>query len=491
MTETNHIPGTKQAPEHLGRVLILGLGKTGKVAARYCVGLIGSRVECVFIAAGKRNDDACAFAAEMERLGATVAFETETIEGEYDLCIASPGISQFSDFYKNAAAASKEVVSEIEFAWRESAADSVWVAITGTNGKTTTTSLTAHLLQKAGMRAAAVGNIGDVCLEAVAAGGTDVYVAEVSSYQLASTHDFAPNVAVLLNITPDHLKWHGSMKEYEAAKLRVFKNLAHVPGSVAVLDATNDLVRETVKKFKAIPEEDRGSAYIPLGTMAGYRESMRNRCGAKNAAYIDETDALCILFNDDLHVLSRTDDLQLKGEHNFANALAASCAAVALGVDDNVIASALESFAPLEHRLEPCGVVRGIACYNDSKATNVDATLVALTSFPAGKLVVLLGGDDKGTALDELVALARKQAHHVVCFGAAGPRFAAAFDDAGAGDMVIRAGKLEEALDAALDCANDGDAVVLSPACASFDEFNSFEHRGAEFKRYVAERAAR
>lgn len=490
MTETNYIPGRKQAPEKLGRVLILGLGKSGIAAARYCADLIGSRVDHLAIAAGKETPAALEFAARMEDAGAVVKFNHETIEERYDLCIASPGISQFSAFYKSAQAASTEIMSEIEFAWRESAEDSVWVAITGTNGKTTTTALCAHLLRDAGMNAAAVGNIGDVCLEAVAEGKTQVYVAEVSSYQLASTIDFAPQVAVLLNITPDHLKWHTSMEEYRRAKLRVFKNLASIPGSVAVLDATNDLVRETVRAFKAQSREERGFDYVPLGTASGLDESMHDRCGSDNAAYLDPEGVMCVLLRGETHRLMKASDLQLKGRHNHANALAAATAALALGVGYEDLVRGLSSFAPLEHRIEPCGVINGVACFNDSKATNVDATLVAFSSFTPGRLIVLLGGDDKGTPLDELVRVARENARAVVCFGAAGPRFAAAFEDAGAGDMVLRAGKLEEALDCALEAAQEGDSVVLSPACASFDEFNSFEHRGREFKRYVACRMA-
>ena len=490
MTETNYIPGRKLAPKKLGRVLILGLGKSGMATASYCARLIGDRVDHLAIAAGKRSPSALEFAEEIGAAGAVVEFDHELIEGTYDICIASPGISQFSDFYKSAQAASGEIMSEVEFAWRESAADSVWVAITGTNGKTTTTALCAHILCEAGMNAAAVGNIGDVVIDTVAAGQTDVYVVEVSSYQLASTINFAPQVAVLLNITPDHLKWHGSMEEYRRAKLRVFANLATVPDAVAVLDATNDLVRETVRAFKARPRHERGFDYVPLGTASGLDESMHERCGSDNAAYLDDEGVMCVLFRGETHRLMPASDLLLKGRHNYANALAAAVAAIVLGVDDEDLVRGLSGFAPLEHRIEPCGSVNGVACFNDSKATNVDATLVAFSSFEPGRLIVLLGGDDKGTSLDELVKVARENARAVVCFGAAGPRFAAAFEDAGAGDMVLRAGKLEEALDCALKVAHVGDSVVLSPACASFDEFDSFEHRGREFKRYVACRMA-
>ncbi|MDO4182498.1 MAG: UDP-N-acetylmuramoyl-L-alanine--D-glutamate ligase [Coriobacteriia bacterium] len=491
MAETNYVPNTKRAQAHLGSVLVLGLGKSGTAAAQYCANLLGTRVSALAVAAGKESPQARTFVEQLRAQGVKAEFDWETFEDRYDVCIASPGISQFSDFYRNAAAASGEVISEIEFAWRESAADSRWVAVTGTNGKTTTTSLIAHVLQQAGLDAQAVGNIGDVCLEAVAHNPAAVYVAEVSSYQLASTKHFAPNVAILLNVTPDHLTWHGSMEEYERAKLKAFANLANVPGAVAVLDATDDVTRGTVRAFKAQGSTaQRGFAYIPVGTAAGLRESMIARCGSENAAYVDAEERLHVEFAGTDHALCAVGDLQIAGDHNVSNALAAASAAVALGAADDAISAGLQTFAPLEHRIEPCGSILGVACYNDSKATNVDATLKAFAAFPPRTAVVLLGGHDKHTDLAPLVQAANENAKAVVCFGAAGERFAQAFVDAQAHIPVLRAPWLEDALDAALGVASPGDVVVLSPACASFDEFNSFEHRGEVFKQYVAARMA-
>ena len=198
------------------------------------------------------------------------------------------------------------------------------------------------------------------------------------------------------------------------------------------------------------------------------------------------------------HELLRADELLIKGEHNASNALAAASAALALGVRPADVAAGLRTFAPLEHRIEPCGEVRGARVFNDSKATNVDATLKAIASFPETRPIVLLGGEDKGTDLAPLVAAARAHARAVVCFGAAGPRFASAFGVGGPasdqpardGLLVLRAEHLEDALDAALELAGEGDVVLLSPACASFDEFGSFEERGRAFKALVADRAA-
>lgn len=496
------IPGRKLAPARLGRVLVLGLGKSGRAAADYLLPLLGGRVELVAIAAGVRTEASEAFAASARERGAAVEFGdgapaslAKAAGGRFDLCIASPGISQFSPFYESAAAASDEVASEVEFAWRESAVDSRWVAVTGTNGKTTTSALAAHVLRAGGLRAEAVGNIGDVCLEAVGADAADVYVAEVSSYQLASTSRFAPDAAVLLNITPDHLSWHKSFEAYRAAKLKVLQNLG-TTGGTAVLNAADDEVRTVVRGLRAMAPAERGFSYVPLGTAAGISGDMRAACGSDNAAFLGDDGQLRVALGGGEHALMRAADLQIKGEHNVANALAAAAAALSLGESPDDVARGLATFAPLEHRIEPCGSVAGVACFNDSKATNVDAVLAALTAFPNVRPVVLLGGDDKGTDLAPLVAACQASAKAVVCFGAAGSRFVSAFGgvsstDVDQGDLlVLSANHLEDALDAALSVARAGDAVLLSPACASFDEFTSYEERGRAFKRLVAERAA-
>ena len=478
----------RRGSEYLGNVLVLGLGKSGKAVARYCAELLGTRrVDGLFIAAGERTADAEEFLASIDRPGVGFAFGDDALEGPgtgFDLCIASPGIPFWHELYLSAIAQSVELISEVEFAWRESDENSTWVAITGTNGKTTTTALTAHVLKECGLAAAAVGNIGDVCLDAVAGGGTDVYVAEVSSYQLYSTIDFTPDVAVMLNITPDHLHWHQTLEAYAEAKFNILHG-----NRVAILDATNDVVREKVRELKA-----EGANYIPLGTADGIEGDMRARCGSPNAAFIGEEGALTVAFDGTEHIVGAVSDLKIKGAHNASNALAAAAVAVALGLDDARVADALAGFAPLEHRIEPCGSVEGVECYNDSKATNVDAAVKALEAFPGKRVIVLLGGDDKGTDLSDLVASAHAHAFAAVCFGSAGPRIHEAFEasagNAPDGFSLLRANRMEDALDVALGHAEAGDIVLLSPACASFDEFRSFEQRGDVFKGFVAHRAA-
>lgn len=483
MAAREYLAGRKQAPARLGRVLVLGLGKSGKAAADYCLNLLGSRVEAVAVAAGAPNPDATAWAEAARARGAEVVFDHEEIRGSYDVCIASPGISQFSPFYRSAEAACAEVISEVEFAWRESAADARWVAITGTNGKTTTTALATHVLRTANFAASAVGNIGDTCIQAVAAGRTEVYVAEVSSYQLASTRDFAPDVAVVLNITPDHLAWHRTHENYADAKWKILANLG--AGGVAVLGACNDEVRAKVRELRG---RDVPFTVVPVGTAAGVGGDMRAACGALCAAFRGTGGRLTVAMNGEVSELVYVDDLRIKGAHNQENALAASAAALAVGATASAVAEGLLSFAPLEHRIEPAGTVAGVACYNDSKATNVDATLVALSAFLPKRPIVLLGGRDKGTDLAPLVAACEEYTSAVVCFGEAADRFLAAFQGA-CGCRVLRATDMEAALNTALSVAEPGDVVVLSPACASFDEFTCFEERGDVFKALVAARA--
>ena len=487
-TDTELIPGKKHAPAHLGRVLVVGLGKSGKAAVEYCAVLLGDRVESLTVSAGKRNPDAEAFVASYEGSAIDFRFEYEDIRGHFDLCIVSPGVPDISGLYASAKAASDDMVSELEFAWRESDADSIWIAITDTNGKTTTTSLATHLCVSAGMRAHAVGNIGEVALTQVWKSPVDVYVAEISSFQLATTRLFAPDAAVLLNITPDHIAWHGSMERYIEAKARIFACLDDAARAgkhpTAILDFTNDIVREL------------GESWIARGADARIIRLLapcESADGLRNCAFRAEG-SLWVAGEEPLR-LCAADDLQIAGPHNVLNALAAAAAALAVGADPGVVARALTTFAPLEHRIEPCGASCGISFYNDSKGTNVDATLVAVGAFAPRPVVCLLGGHDKGTDLTPLVQACRAACRAVVCFGEAAARFLEAFGapadlepgtflEAG-GIRVAAAEHLKDATLLGFALAEEGDVLLLSPACSSFDEFTGYEERGRVFKDFV------
>ena len=460
----------------LGRTCVLGLGKTGVAVARHLVSLVPDRVDSVTLYGGATSTPG-EVVRELEGLGVRVVTGTDEVEGSYDLAIASPGISEFSEFFLSAAAHAAQVIGEPELAWRESPFD--WVAITGTNGKTTTTTLTRDLLRAGGIEAEAVGNIGTNAIGEVAGRHEgEWFVAELSSYQLATSHAIHPRVAVLLNITPDHLSWHRTHENYAAAKERVFANLtpsdlavvACEPGCAAILSR---LEARGLRVCRLDPERDAGT---PCAAFA--------------------RDGILVVRLDDVeHELVTIADLPIKGIHNVENALASAAAALEVGVSDEAVRTGLLAFHALEHRIEPCGEAAGISFVNDSKGTNVDAVLKALTAFEPGRIVLLAGGTDKGTDLAQLADAICDSCRAVVCYGEAGERFREAFSAAagrrGTGPSVIAAPHMAEALDAALAVALPGDTVLLSPACASFDEFSGFEERGRVFKALVAEHVAR
>ena len=406
-------------------------------------------------------------------------------EAELSLVVLSPGVPTDLPFV-TALAAHLPIWGEVELAYRF--ARGRIAAITGTNGKTTTTALTGEIMKDYYESVFVVGNIGIPYTSTAALTRPDsVTVAEISSFQLETIDTFHPQVSAILNITPDHLSWHGSLEAYAAAKWKVLANLG-VSGGVAVLDACDDAVRAKIRELRA-----RGGVpfrYIPIGGASGLGADMRATCGTGAAAFRGDGGQLVVAWDGRVSDLVFVDDLQIKGGHNQQNALAAAACALVLGATDTAVGEGLLTFRPLEHRIEPAGLVDGVACYNDSKATNVDATLVALTAFLPTRPIVLLGGRDKGTDLAPLVAACEENARAVVCFGEARERFLAAFADS-AVSPVLSAGTMEEALDAALSIAEDGDVVVLSPACASFDEFSCFEERGDVFKRLVADRAGK
>ncbi|NTU89668.1 MAG: UDP-N-acetylmuramoyl-L-alanine--D-glutamate ligase [Actinobacteria bacterium] len=463
---------TEQHPApHFGSVCVLGLGKSGLAVARYCLESLAALDGCVSsltLYAGARTAEGMQAAAPFIAEGIEVIFDDEEVVGHYDTCVVSPGISMNSTFYISAQAASAVIMSEPEFAYLLSPEN--WIAITGTNGKTTTTALCAYLLNESNIEASAVGNIGDPCITAVRDRQPGRYlVAELSSYQLASTHGFSPRAAVLLNITPDHLSWHGSHQAYIDAKMKVFSALAQ--DALAVVDISTPDAALCAEKLK-----DRDLQLLTIDTS-------RNEVLPSTAGCVGGV--LTVRFGEEEPiVLCAVSELSIKGEHNVINALAAAACALFCGADTASVIRGLKRFAPLEHRIEPCGMVDGVAYYNDSKATNTDAVLKALTSFDEKPLIVLLGGKDKGTDLRELVEACASRCKAVVCYGASRERFLAAFADSAI--EVLEGDHLVDALQVARAHACPGDVVLLSPACASFDEFNSFEHRGESFKTYVA-----
>ncbi|MGI6045474.1 MAG: UDP-N-acetylmuramoyl-L-alanine--D-glutamate ligase [Eggerthellaceae bacterium] len=509
MEDNDFIPERKYAPYSLGRVLVLGLGRSGKAVVRYCVRLLGTRVDELYIAAGKQTEDAQAFLEQLSipadkvKFGnqAVSDFLTEIMETAeepampiFDLCIASPGIPPATDLFKQASEISGEVISEVEFAWRESRESSRWIGVTGTNGKSTVTACIAHLLGLGGYRVSAVGNIGNTCTTEVEKDACDIYVAELSSYQLAETKYFAPDIAVLLNITPDHLAWHKTYEAYQKAKFKIFANLNARPDSYGILDTTNDIVRAEARFLLALGPDRRKFPLLCMGTDGGITCDARKALRSPNSAFLREDGMLCLGIEDKEIELINRSELLIPGEHNVSNALMSASAAVLAGEDLADVREGLRTFKSLEHRIERCGSINGVICYNDSKATNVDATLKALASFPHERVIALFGGDDKGTNLESLVCSSYEHLFGVICFGQAGKRFEDAFnthlEGRPEGFIVRRVAHMEDALDCALTYTKKDDIILLSPACASFDEFHSFEERGTIFKELVRKRSS-
>jgi UDP-N-acetylmuramoylalanine--D-glutamate ligase len=438
------------------RVLVVGLERTGVATALFCAAR-GARVT----ATEERPEEKVAAAAAKLR-AAGVALELGGHRRELflaqDLIVPSPGVPFTLEHLAAARAAGIPVWSEIELAGRF--LQGKLVAVTGSNGKTTTTALIGHILEAAGLPVLVGGNIGTPLISRVEASSVStVTVAEVSSFQLEAIDQFRPDIAVLLNLTPDHLDRHGTLEAYGRAKARLFENQREA--DAAVINADD-------------PEATQLAPTVPQV----YWFSRANRVAA--GAYLRDEQVVFRRDGTETILLPRA-DIPLRGEHNVENVLAAAAAASLAGAAPSAIAAGVRSFAGVEHRLEFVAEIAGVSFYNDSKATNVDATLKAIDAFP-GNLLVILGGKDKGSEYTPLNHPLARAARLVLLIGAAAEKIAAQLDPA---VPVERAGTLEVAVRHAFERARPGDSVLLAPACASFDQFDNFEHRGRVFKQLV------
>jgi UDP-N-acetylmuramoylalanine--D-glutamate ligase len=340
------------------------------------------------------------------------------------------------------------------------------VAITGSNGKTTTTTLAGEILAVAGRATLVGGNIGTPAISFAEAATDDTWIVlEISSFQLETVETFHPQIAVVLNVTPDHLDRHRTFENYAAAKARIFAN--QTASDFAVVNADNEAAAAMAVKSKApvywfshLNAVDRG-AFV-RGEQIIWRDG-------KN-----ETEILPL------------SEIGLKGAHNVENVLAAVATGMLAGVAPAQIRRAVSEFKAVEHRLEYVATVRGVEYYNDSKATNVDATIKALESFP-GRIHLILGGKDKGSDYAVLNDLLKQRVKRVYTIGAA----AAKIESQAKGAEMVSVGTLEAAVKRASESATEGDIVLLAPACASFDQFDSYEHRGSVFKQLVRQLASR
>ena len=442
------------------RVLVVGLARTGLATALFCA----ARGAMVTATESRPESEVAEAAAKLRATGVTLevgGHKQETFLRQ-DMIIPSPGMPTDSPLLRAARASGTTVWSEIELAYRFLPANSRLIGITGSNGKTTTTSLVAHILRSCGLPAILAGNIGTPLIGTMDEihAGTNV-VTELSSFQLELIESFRPNIALLLNLTPDHLDRHGSMEAYSRAKARIFENQqAHDAAILNADDAASASlapVGPRVLWFSRKKSLDRG-AFLRGGEIVfRYHDQAREE------------------------FLLRVHDIPLPGVHNLENVLAAVSAARIAGVDPKAIPSAVRTFPGVEHRLEFVAEVGGVRYFNDSKATNVDATLKALDAFP-GRIFVILGGKDKGSDYTVLQQPLREKAILALLIGAAAEKIEAQI----AGSVAIeRAETLEHAVEVASHAANPGDIVLLAPACASFDQFENYEHRGRVFKQLV------
>jgi UDP-N-acetylmuramoylalanine--D-glutamate ligase len=439
------------------RVLVVGLARTGVAVALFSAAY-GAIVTATDVKHEAELGDAV---TKLRAAGVTLELgaQTPVTFGELDLIIVSPGVPAKLPLLERARAHGVPVWSEIELAWRYLRGK--LVAITGSNGKTTTTSLVAHILETAKIPTLVGGNIGTPLLARVEASmDTTVTVAEISSFQLETIEAFHPEIGVLLNLTPDHLDRHETFEEYAAAKMRMFEN--QLERDAAILNADD---REVTRRMPSRPHI--------------YWFSRQKRL-ARGAFLLDGQ--IVFRMEGSEVALFRREDIPLKGEHNVENVLAACAAAYLAGADPASIAAGVKTFKTVEHRLEFVAKIGGVDFYNDSKATNVDATLKAVESFP-GPLIVILGGKDKGSGYTELLGPLRERARLVLLIGSVAEKIASQL---GGTIPIEHAGTLERAVEIASERSKPGDVVLLAPACASFDQFENYEHRGRVFKELVA-----
>jgi UDP-N-acetylmuramoylalanine--D-glutamate ligase len=442
------------------KVSIIGLAESGRSAARLALERGGE----VHVSDLHTDGATRTGGDELRNLGADVELGSHGIErmAAADTVVVSPGIPPHAPVLRELRTRGVRWISEPEFAFRF--IDGALIAVTGTNGKTTTAALTAHLLGEAGVSVALGGNIGKAfgppMSDLVRLGGAQWYVVELSSFQLADIDSFRPDIGVVTNLAPDHLDRYGSLEAYYADKARLFKNADHE--SKWVLPA-GDVEVEALS-----------------GDAPGRRFHFGTECPEADATLMDGR--MVVKVSGAVESLGSPGDLPLLGVHNVQNALAAALTAGLAGADVSALASALRSAPALPNRMERVAEVDGVLWVNDSKATNVAAARAAIDSL-GGPLLVLLGGKDKGedfTSLSE--ALVGKSAA-VFAFGEAGERIERELSGA---LSVTRVPALEDALTVATDTAKAGDTVLMTPACSSYDAFEDYEARGAAFRAWVS-----
>ncbi|WP_035099467.1 UDP-N-acetylmuramoyl-L-alanine--D-glutamate ligase [Aneurinibacillus terranovensis] len=453
------------------KIVILGLAKSGAAVAK-----LVQRCGAEVIVNDKKSREESPEAAELEKLGITVIcgeHPEDLINQTIDLVIKNPGIPYSILPVEKAISLGIPVVTEIEIAYELS--DAPIIGITGSNGKTTTTTLVGEILHNGGLSPVVAGNIGTVLSEqAVSVKSDQILVAELSSFQLKGTRAFHPAIACLLNVYDAHLDYHKTKEDYIHSKMKLFAN--QCPEDVAVLNYDNNVCRMASRQIKStllwfsLGEPVEQGSYIDNGFVMWKRPE---------AGSLAERMAHTPL----IEKIIAVDDIALPGSHNLENVLASVCIAKAAGVDAEKIAGILRTFTGVEHRLEFVTEVEGVKYYNDSKATNPEAATRALRAFSA-PIVLIAGGLDRGIDFKELVPVFSERVKGIIVYGQTAEKLSARAREAGINNIKC-VDTVTDAVAAAHLMAQAGDIVLLSPACASWDMYKSFEERGSMFKQSV------
>lgn len=443
---------------NMNRIVVLGGGESGTGAAI----LAKDKGFDVFVSDFGSIADKYKAMLDAEQIPWEEGHHTESLILNADEVVKSPGIPPTAPIMLKIKEKGIPVISEIELAGRYT--DSRMVCITGSNGKTTTTLLTYHILTDAGIDAGLAGNVGNSLALQVARDPHDVYVIELSSFQLENMYDFRADIAIIMNITPDHLdRYDYKMQNYVDAKFRILRNMD--PSDSFIYWEDDPVIKA---QLKSIAVEARKYPF------AEHREE-------DSAAYIDAENNLIVNTSQSSLKMPRA-DLALSGLHNLYNSMAAAISASLLDIRREDICKALGDFDGVEHRLEYVATIGGVRYINDSKATNVNSTWYALESM-VSPTVLILGGKDKGNDYSEILPLVKEKVKAIVAMGKDNRKILDFFKDHVA--TIADTHSLQEAVDACHALASDGDTVLLSPCCASFDLFKSYEHRGRQFKEAV------
>lgn len=442
------------------KILVVGMGKSGKAAVQE-LHKLGAQVVAQDVHTVDAVDPKFAKYLEKEGIPALFGCNPDNM-GEYDLVVISPGVSPDLSFLQEARLSGVEVIGELELAYRLSRG--TFIAITGTNGKTTTTTLVGKIFEKARRKTAVVGNIGvAVVSKALESTEDEWMVTEASSFQLETVKEFHAKVSAILNLTPDHLNRHKTMEAYGAAKAQVFRNQDE--NDYLVINYDDKTCFALAEKCKA--------TVVPFSR----KEEL------KMGAFLQDDEMVIRDEKGIVRPICSIQDLKIIGDHNVENALAAAAISFFAGVDPESIREAIVEFPGVEHRIEYCGLVDGVKFYNDSKGTNVDAAVIALKALKEN-IVLIAGGDGKAQDFTELAENLQGRVKALVLLGRDANQIEACARKVGF-DAIYNEKDMNACVKKCMELAEEGDKVLLSPACASWDMYDNYEQRGDHFKACV------